>query len=152
MEKDVLTQKFLKGLIKMYEKYAHYLNSGFSDDYWSDFGMFEAADCLSTFTHVDWDRLAQEVSTQSTGWVERCAQTLSDVEAPQAVSILLMLLSNSNKDVVEAAADSLNALASYGHHIAATEELKNKLTAAKATAGVLGRLVIESLEKRVLSK
>ncbi|MTW14561.1 hypothetical protein GM658_28500 [Pseudoduganella eburnea] len=131
----------------MYEKYVYYLSSGFSDDYWSDLGSSEAASYLESFALEDWEMLAQDVQTKEPAWLQRCAQTLSDVDAPQALGLLLELLTHSNNDVVVAAADSLNALASMGHIIPLTEELKRKLSETKLNTDAIGRLVIESLEK-----
>lgn len=133
----------------MYEKYDRYLNGDFSDDYWSDVGISEAATVLSSFSDNDWDFLSQQLKVKETLWLQRCAETLSEVDSPHVVGVLMKLIDQSDNSVVIAAADSLNSLVSMGYKIQYAEDLKSKLVAIKSVAGLTGKLVIESLEKRL---
>jgi hypothetical protein len=133
----------------MYERYDKYLCLIFSDDYWSDIGISEAAAVLSNFCDADWAHLSRKLHSKDSAWQKKCAETLSESDAPQVVEVLVELL-DKGEDVSIAAADSLNSLSSMGREIRATASLRKKLTEVKFSAALTGRLVIEALEKKLI--
>ena len=146
---DVLVFQ-LSPVNSMINKYDKYLDSKFSEDYWSDEGISYAVALLNVFTKIDWDLLSKEITGKSTPWLVRCAQTLGDMASADALLVLMRLLKIENPEVRLTALDSINAIASTGFNIKSNSlKLREAINDLKPTAGKITELVIASLEKKL---
>jgi len=134
-----------------YAKYCIYLDGDFSDDFWSDVGIPEAGEMLFSFDYSDWRKFLHHLDDKSLGWQLRCAETLGDVENAVVLEILLRMMSSSNHDVAVVAADSLNSMAPMGFKFKPNEDFITQLRKEKNSAGLTGRLVIDSLKRYIAS-
>ncbi|NVE01678.1 HEAT repeat domain-containing protein [Massilia sp. BJB1822] len=132
----------------MYEIYNKHISRDFSDDYWSDIGIGEAALIFSKFDNGDWGLLKQELDDKDLIWLRRCAETLSEVESLSATEIVVELISHPDDEVAMAAVDSLNAMLSMGVVVELDNKLMKRLGEIKLNSEKIGKLVIENMEKR----
>ena len=136
----------------MFKKYDFYLNNvTVFDNYWSDFGIFDAIAVIEKFLPEDWICLKNEISTKSAIWVISCTETLSEIRNTQAAfEILEEMLGHSNQEVVFASIDAINAMIFPGAEYPGNAARLIAILDIKAnSAGRLELLVIDSLRKKI---
>jgi hypothetical protein len=97
-----------------YEKYNIYLNGVVEfDNYWSDFGIFDAINVLDKFSNEDWVYLERELMEKKSIWIISCLETLSEIkDKKSAFRIIEKLLNHADGEVVLAAMDAMNGMIS----------------------------------------
>lgn len=121
------------------------------DNYWSDFGIFDAIRIMNDFSDKDWTLLKSELAKKSNIWVISCTETLSEIKnVNAALEILDHLLGHGDEEVVFSAIDGINALMSNGNNFTGDlNRLINILNDKEKTAGKLELLAINSLRTHV---
>jgi hypothetical protein len=83
------------------------------DNYWSDFGIFDAINVLDKFSSEDWFYLEGEIMGKKSIWIISCLETLTEIKnKTNAFKILEKLLDHADGEVVLAAIDAINAMIS----------------------------------------
>lgn len=121
------------------------------DNYWSDVGMTDAIALLEDFSDEDWEGLGKLVAERPSLWQVSCAETLSEVtNTERSFSLLLRLLQTGDEDVIVAALDSINALASYGLDVTSkATQLRHAIGTARINAGAAVSRMLDALEKKL---
>lgn len=121
------------------------------DDYWYDVGMSDAIAFLAHFSDEDWAGLQILMNERSPLWRASCAETLSEVtDKERSFELLLALMRVGNDDVLAAALDSINALASYGLDITGkAAQLHCAIGKAKNNAGAAVSRMLTALEEKL---
>lgn len=121
------------------------------DNYWSDVGMDNAIAHLERFSDADWAGLALLVNKRPPLWQVSCAETLSEVtNQERSFDLLLALMQVGNDDVMVAALDSINALASYGLDISGkAAQLRSAIGKARNNAGTAVSRMLSALEEKL---
>jgi len=122
-----------------------------SDDYWYDVAMSDAIVILEAFSDEQWDALEELLAVRPPLWQVSCAETLSEVSNQErGFDLLMALMQVGNDDVMVAALDSINALASYGLDIAGkAPQLRGAITKAKDSAGAAVSHMLSALEDKL---
>ena len=132
----------------MYKDYFQLLDKRYSPDLWSDEGINVAVEILDGFSASDWNVLTREIKTKDGIWQAKCAETLSESNPRYAIPILKSMLSSDNKDVVEAAVDSLNSFSQDGFDIELDEHEKLIVTDLSKGSGLLASIAERLLRSR----
>lgn len=121
------------------------------DDYWYDVGMSDAIAFLAHFSDEDWAGLQIMVSERPSLWRAACAETLSETtDKERSFDLLMALLRVGSDEVLVAALDSINALASYGLDIKSkAAQLHCAIRKAKNNAGAAVSLMLTALEGKL---
>ena len=93
----------------MFERYQEYLETDFSDDYWSDECIGIAIEILGKFLPEDWISLSNSWRCQSRNWKIRCAETLDGGLTDPGFAILLSMARDSDEELVMIALESLGS-------------------------------------------
>jgi len=134
----------------MFEKFKNYLLLEFSEDYWSDEGISMAASMISQFTELDWFALFETIEHQSESWMIRCSEALGDRGDKHSLAALLKLIIFGSQNVIIAALDSINSLASQGFDISPYKhEIHNSLNRVVANADSVTRTMLASLQTKI---
>lgn len=100
-----------------FDSFDSLLKEDASADLWGDYLKIEAISYLEDFDLEDWGELSLSIESASKGWLEKCAELLSEGDPEQSIKLLLHLLKNPAEEVVETAIDSLASLASFGSSV-----------------------------------
>jgi hypothetical protein len=121
------------------------------DDYWADVGMADAIDFLEHFSEEDWTGLEKLVNERPALWQVSCAETLSEsTDKERSLALLTTLMMVGNDDVMVAALDSINALASYGLDITGkSAQLRSAIAKARANSGAAVSRMLTALEEKL---
>jgi hypothetical protein len=121
------------------------------DDYWYDVAMSDAVDFLQHFSEEDWAGMKKLLNERPTLWQISCAETLSEsTDKERSLDLLTMLMMVGNGDVMVAALDSINALASYGLDITGkSEQLRSAIAKARANSGAAVSRMLTALEEKL---
>nr|WP_314546929.1 hypothetical protein [uncultured Massilia sp.] len=137
----------LAGESKMYKIFDADLSADHNDDYWSDYGMLDARNMLSSFSEVEWQRLKDELPQKSAAWLIRCAEVLNYLDNRFAYLVLVALLGSGNSDVEYAAKESLRWITTGCSEVKLDEKLHSEIKNSSLTAGPVGVEALKSLEK-----
>lgn len=121
------------------------------DNYWSDVGMSDAIAMLDEFTGEEWEALEKLLPLRPSRWQVSCAETLGEAsDAERGFALLLELMRVNDKEVMLAALDSINALASAGLDITGkSAQLRSAIAKARASAGPAVARLLDALEEKL---
>jgi len=146
---DVQGQLHSRG-IEMFEKFNNYLQLEFSEDFWSDEGITQAASMVSQFTESDWVTLFETIAQQSELWMIRCSEALGDKGDKSSLTALLKLITVGSQKVIVAALDSINSIASQGMDILLyKQEIQSSLDKVVKNADSVTRPMLSSLQSKL---
>lgn len=86
------------------------LSNDTSQGYWSELGINDCVDMLSTFDARDWIELADATPSRSTQWLVRCADALGQIPTKDSLDWLMKAATGHGNEVAEAALESINAI------------------------------------------
>jgi len=98
----------------MFKEFDNYLQSDFSEDYWSDVGICFAEKKLEKFSDEDWLAINKDWKNRDNLWLMRCTDALGEVENPKSLELLVKFMEVDDVEVKIATLDSVSSLFSLG--------------------------------------
>ena len=132
----------------MYKDYFQLLGKRYSPDLWSDEGVDLAIEVLDGFSASDCNVLSREINAKDSIWQAKCAETLSESNPRYAIPILKGMLGSDDRNVVEAAVDSLNSFNQDGLYVELDEHEKVIVSNLSKGSGLLASIAERLLRSR----
>lgn len=122
-------------------------------DHWSDVAINSATTLVAAFQPSDWAELSGVLSSRDSEWKTKCVESLGDHVSEDAAYILLALVRDGDRDVVQSALDSLQSLVQLGLDLRSIKDAMLAVTdQLPATPELTSEKVFKSLLRRVMGR